>query len=279
MERLFKPGGIAIVGVSKGEYRFGGQSYLEKLIDGGFQGPIYPINPKGGEIMGREIYRDLNSLPTRPDLCIVCVTAGRVPGVLEDCGKLGIKRVHILTSGFKEIGTPEGIELEEQVAEVAKKFGLLVVGPNCMGPYCPSGRQTAWGAIPGLDGRLGVVSQSGGLTQRLTEYTASLGVGISKAVSFGNAAALKDIDFLEYLGRDPSTGVIAMYLESVSDGPAFLPLARRVNLNKPIILLKGGRSAAGAATAASHTGALAGNQAVWGRRHPPDWIDPGRLFQ
>ncbi|MFH1135049.1 MAG: CoA-binding protein [Pseudomonadota bacterium] len=263
LEKFFKPDAIAIVGVSKGDYRFGGLSYLEKLIQCGFSGPLYPINPKGGEIMGRRIYPDLASLPTVPDLCLVCVAAARVPGVLEECGRIGARRIHILTSGFKELGTPQGRELEERIADLAARHGLLVLGPNCMGPYCPSGRQTAWGAIPGRDGNLGLISQSGGMVQRLTEYAAFLGVGISKAVSFGNATVLKEVDFLEHLGQDPPTKLIAMYLESVSNGPKFLSLAAGINRQKPIILLKGGESRAGAVTAASHTGALAGNRAVW----------------
>lgn len=260
---FFNPGSIAIVGVPTGTYRFGGMSFLEKLLESNFSGNLYPINPKGGEIKGLRAYPDLSSLPEVPDLAIVAVAARLVPSILEECGRIGLTHIHILTSGFKETGTPEGKRLEEDIISISRKKGLKVIGPNCMGPYCPSSRVTAWGAIPGLDGPLGVISQSGGITQRLTEYTCSLGIGTGKAVSFGNGAVLSSCDYLEYMAKDKDIRVIAMYLESVQDGRRFFRLAKEVARKKPIILLKGGESEAGAATASSHTGAMSGENRVW----------------
>ncbi len=263
LEKFFMPRHVAVVGVSTGEYKLGGMSFLLKLQESGFKGRLSPINPRAAEIKGLKAYPDLSSLPDVPDLAIVCVAARLVPAVLEECGRLGLNHIHILSAGFKETGRQEGRALEEKIAAIAADKGLKIIGPNCMGPYCPAAGLTAWGAMPGLSGSLGIISQSGGLTQRLTEYTSSLGVGVEKAVSFGNAAVLDSTDFLEAMATDPKIQVIAMYLESVGNARRLLEIAREAGQTKPIILWKGGASEAGAATAASHTGALAGNQKLW----------------
>ncbi len=263
LEKFFNPRHIAIVGVSTGDYRFGGMSFLIKLQESGYAGNLYPINPKASEIRGLKAYPDLLSLPEVPDLAMVCIAAKFLPSILKQCARIGLKHIHIFSSGFREIGSEAGRQLEEQITEISKHEGLLVIGPNCMGLYCPSSRLTAWGAIPGLHGSLGIISQSGGLTQRLTEYTYSLGIGVAKAVSFGNAAVLDSTDYLEAMAADEDIQIILMYLESVKNGRRFLQIAAEVNRKKPIILWKGGESETGAATAASHTGAMSGEQRLW----------------
>jgi len=263
LARFFHPRSIAIVGVSRNNSRLGGLSYLSKFKEYGFPGKLYPINPKATEILGIRAYPEISSLPKVPDLAIVCVTARQVPAILEECARIGLRHIHILSSGFKEIGTREGDTLEQRVSDISNKNGLLVIGPNCMGPYSPSGKMTPWGAIPGMSGPLGIISQSGGLTQRLTEYTASLGIGVEKAVSMGNAAVLSTTDYLEFMARDDKIRVIALYLEGVRDGTTLFRLAREVSPKKPIILWKGGETAVGASTAASHTGGMAGEMKIW----------------
>lgn len=263
VQKIFNPAHVALIGVSTGDYKFGGTSFLMKLQEGGFAGKLYPINPRAKEIRGLEAYPDLRSLPVVPDLAIVCVAARFVPSILEDCAGIGLRHIHILTSGFRETGLAEGEQLEQQIVAIAGDKGLKVIGPNCMGPYCPAAGLTAWGAIPGLSGSVGIISQSGGLTQRLTEYTSSLGIGVDKAVSFGNAAVLDSTDFLEVMAQDENIRVIAMYLESVKDARKLLQVAKAANQKKPVILWKGGESRAGAATAASHTGAMSGSQKLW----------------
>ena len=263
LAKFFYPQHIAIIGVSTGDYKFGGMSFLIKLLESGYAGKLYPINPKATEIKGFRAYPDLSSLPHKPDLAIVCVAARFVPVVLEDCARSGLKHIHILTAGFKETGSPEGAKLEAQIEAISKERGLKIIGPNCMGPYCPAAGLTAWGAIPGLSGSLGIISQSGGLTQRLTEYTCSLGIGVEKAVSFGNAAVLDSTDFLEAMAEDEKIQIIALYLESVKNARRLLQVARQASCKKPIILWKGGESEAGAATAASHTGAMSGELKLW----------------
>ena len=262
-QKFFNPGQIAIIGVSTREYKLGGMSFLIKLQEGGFAGKIYPINPKAKQIRNLKAYPDLLSLPELPDLAIVCVAARFVPGILEDCARIGLNHIHILTSGFKETGLQDGRLLEERIVSISKTHGLKIIGPNCMGPYCPSSNLTAWGAIPGLNGSVGIISQSGGLTQRLTEYTCSLGIGVAKAVSFGNAAVLDSTDFLEIMAEDEKIRVIAMYLESAKNARRLLQVAKETSKKKPIILWKGGESKAGAITAASHTGGMSGAQKLW----------------
>lgn len=263
LSKFFSPRSIVIVGVSRSSFRLGGLSYLSALQDSRFGGPLYPINPKAGEIRGIRAYPNIKSLPEVPDLAIVCVSAPQVPAVLEECASVGLRYIHILTAGFRETGTREGERLEEQLAAIARQRGLLVMGPNCMGPYCPSSGLTAWGARPGRDGPVGVISQSGGITQRLTEHLCSLGTGVHKAASIGNAAVLDSTDYLDFMADDEGIRVIAMYLESVRDGRHLLRLVKEVNSRKPIILLKGGETETGASTVASHTGTMAGQQVLW----------------
>ena len=260
---FFKPNHIAIVGVTRSESSFGGLSFLRKFQESNFPGTLYCINPKATEIRGLPVYPNLSSLPLVPDLAIVCVPAPHVPAVLQECGRIGLRYIHILTSGFSEIGTEQGRQLEEQIAYIAKEKGLLVIGPNCMGPYCPTSGLTAWGAIPGAPGPLGVISQSGSITQRLTEYAYSLGIGTDKAVSVGNGTVLDTLDFLEFMGQDENIRVIALYIENMMDGRRFFALAREIGKSKPIIVWKGGKTEVRARTAASHTGGMAGEQVIW----------------
>jgi acyl-CoA synthetase (NDP forming) len=263
LETFFDPKSVAVVGVSRRAGAFGGAVFLRKYREAGFKGALYPVHPEAGEIDGLRAYPSLSSLPQVPGLVIVAVKAELVPSVLEECARIGARHVHVFASGFSEIGTREGADLERRVAEIAKEKALLVIGPNCMGPYCPSTRLTAWGAVPGMPGPVGVISQSGGLTQRLTEYLCSLGIGTEKAVSMGNATVLGAPEYLEFMAEDDRIRVIGMYLESIRDGRRLLRLAREVGRKKPIAIWKGGVSDAGARTVASHTGSMAGERRLW----------------
>jgi acyl-CoA synthetase (NDP forming) len=260
---FFNPGSIAIVGVSSKADAFGGGMFMRRFRDAGFGGALYPIHPKADEIEGLRAHPNLSSLPEVPELVILAVKAEGVPPVLEECARVGARHIHIFASGFSEIGTREGAELEERITEIARRGGLLIIGPNCMGPYCPSSGLTAWGAVPGKPGPVGVISQSGAITQRLTEYLYSLGIGTEKAVSMGNAAVLEGSDYLEYMAEDDRIRTIAMYLEGVGDGRRLLSLAREVGKKKPIVIWKGGESEIGARTVASHTGSMAGEKRLW----------------
>ncbi|MBW2369148.1 MAG: CoA-binding protein [Deltaproteobacteria bacterium] len=261
--KFFNPKSIAVVGVSSKGFNFGGSSYLSRILECGYRGRLYPINPKADEIMGVKVYPSLEALPEVPDLAIVSLAAKRIPDLLETCARIGLRHIHLLTAGFKEIGTGEGAALEAQVVDISRRNDLMVIGPNCMGVYCPPSGLTLYGASPGIAGPLGIISQSGGITQRITEYACSLNMGIDKAVSFGNAAVLDACDYLEYFAADEKIKIIAMYLENVRDGRRLLNLAKAITPQKPIVMLMGGRSEAGAKTVASHTGAMAGSHAAW----------------
>jgi acyl-CoA synthetase (NDP forming) len=262
-ERMFHPKSIAIVGISRTYSGLGGQFFLKNVQRAQFPGKIYLINPTAGEISGMKTYPSISALPEAVDLAIVCVPAQFVPRVLEECSRKGVRNIHILSSGFKELGTPDGIGLEEEVRRVSIQGGLKVIGPNCMGLYVPKSRLMLWGQMPATAGSMAFLSQSGTLTQRISEHGHFTGMGISKAVSFGNAAVLDSPDYLEYLAEDEETRVIGLYLDSVRDGRRFLEVARRANQKKPMVLWKGGETSSGAGAVASHTGTLAGEDRVW----------------
>ena len=263
MEKFFNPQSIALIGVSRSGWRFGGLSFMRKFLDAGYAGRLYPVNAKADQILGVKAWPDLASLPEVPDLVMIAVGATHVPGVIADCARKGVRHVHLLTAGFDELGSSDGERMAQRLIAACEQQDVLMIGPNCMGPYRPAVHLTAWGAIPGLAGPLGIISQSGGLTQRLTEYAASLGLGVEKAVSVGNGSVLDALDFLEAFGNDPMIKVIGIYLEGITEGSRLLTLARNIGLRKPIVILKGGETDAGARTAASHTGAMAGSPAIW----------------
>jgi acyl-CoA synthetase (NDP forming) len=262
-DRMFHPPSIAIVGISRTYTGLGGQLFLKNLQHAEYPGKIYLINPTVGEIGGIKAFSSISALPEVVDLAMICTPAQFVPAILEECGRKGVRNIHILSSGFKELGTPEGSQLEEEVRRQALTGGLNVIGPNCMGPYVPKSRLMLWGQIPATPGSLAFLSQSGTLTQRMSEHAHFMGMGISKAVSLGNAAVLDSTDYLDYLADDEETRVIGLYLESVRDGRRFLDLARRVNQIKPLVIWKGGETASGAGAVASHTGTLAGEDRIW----------------
>jgi acyl-CoA synthetase (NDP forming) len=262
-DKIFSPESLAIVGISRTQSGLGGQFFLKNLRRAGYPGRIYLIHPTAREINGLPVYPHLTSLPEGVDLAIVCVPAHLVPSVLEECIRKKIHNVHLLTSGFKELGTRAGIHLESELWQIASRGNLNIIGPNCMGPYVPASRLMLWGQIPAHPGSFAFLSQSGTLTQRVTEHAHFTGMGLSKAVSFGNAAVLDSTDYLEYLAEDPPTKVIGLYLESVRAGRRFLNLARQVNAGKPLVLWKGGETPSGAGAVASHTGTLAGENKIW----------------
>jgi len=262
-DRIFSPRSVAIIGVARTYSSLGGQSFLRNLQRAGYPGRIYPINPNAREIAGLPAYPSLSALPEVVDLGIVCLAAQSVPSVLEECSRMGVRNVHILSSGFKELGTAEGFRLENEVQREAEKGRLNVIGPNCMGLYVPASRLMPWGQIPALPGSFAFLSQSGTLTQRMTEHAHFLGMGISKAISFGNAAVLDSPDFLQYLADDEETRVIGLYLESVRDGRKFLEQAWHISPTKPLVVWKGGETLSGAGVVASHTGTLSGEDQIW----------------
>ncbi|HUN54673.1 MAG TPA: CoA-binding protein [Smithella sp.] len=263
IDRIFAPQSIAVVGVSAEGMGFG-RGILLSLIAIGCECKLYPVNKKGGSIAGMTIYPSIEDIPDKIDFAIIAVPAHLVPSAVEACRLKGAVGVEILSSGFREIGTPEGIALEEELQAIAKK-GIKVIGPNCFGIYCPKSGLTM---LPGPDlsrkpGGVALLSQSGGLSVDFAHIGKWRGINFSKVVSFGNGCDLRETEMLEYLRQDPETKVICMYIEGVSDGREFLSTLRETASRKPVIVIKGGLSDSGRRAAASHTASLGGQRDIW----------------
>lgn len=264
-ERIFHPRTLAILGVSAEEGGVGfGTGMLKSIMAMGFEGKIFPVNPKGGNISGLEIYKRVEDIPEKVDFAIIAVAARWVPASLEACLKIGVAGAEILSSGFSELGTAEGRELEKQIQEIAAR-GIRVVGPNCFGIYCPASGLTM---LPGPDlsrqsGPVAFLAQSGGMSIDFAHTGKWLGVRFSKMVSFGNGADLREAELLNHLARDPETKVISMYIEGIKDGDAFFREIKAAASKKPVIVFKGGLSHAGARSVASHTASMGGSRVIW----------------
>jgi len=268
LETAFHPKVVAIVGVSADAKRGapwapGGSSFIGSYEQLGFQGRIYPVNPKATEIMGLKAYPNVSSIPEPVDLVIVSVPAQALPGVLEDCITANAKNIHVFTAGFEETGEEEARELGRRVRQIALRGGLRLIGPNCMGLYVPEAGIGAFDRLPKENGPVSFLSQSGGHCNWFSHYAPNYGIRFSKVISFGNAYVLDSTDYLEYLAVDPETRIICMYLEGVKDGRKLLRQVRGINRVKPVILWKAGLTESGTRAVASHTASLAGQEAVW----------------
>jgi acetyltransferase len=257
---VFEPKSIALVGISNTAVNVA-YMFLQSLIDAGFP-RIYPVNPKGGEMMGLKVYPSIGDIPERVDLAICTVPRDAVPAVVRECADNGTGAAVLYTAGFSEMG-PEGKEFEEEVVRIARAGGTRIVGPNCIGPYNPSAKLIPQFILPKESGTVGVISHSGFLFYYLLMSVADTGLLPSKGVSCGSDSDLTCVDFLEYLGQDPGTRVIAAYLEGIRDGDRLLRSAREISQAKPIVVLKGGHTDSGMQASASHTGTLAVSTRVW----------------
>lgn len=262
-ERIFHPKRVAIVGVSTQDWGFG-RGIMDSLLSIGFEGKIYPVNPRGGEIYGHKIFSRVEEIPENIDFAIIAVAAPLVPAALASCRQKGAAGAEILSAGFRELGTKEGIALEEAVKEEAKR-GIRIIGPNCFGIYCPKSGLTL---LPGPDlsrksGPVAFLSQSGGMAIDLAFMGMWMGFAFSKVVSFGNGADLREVDFLEYLTQDEETKIIALYIEGIEDGERFIHTVQEAAAKKPVIIYKGGLSESGRRAVASHTASMGGQKEMW----------------
>jgi acetyl coenzyme A synthetase (ADP forming)-like protein len=262
LEKFFSPASVAIVGASQTPGKVG-YEIVKNMVKAGFEGKIYPINPQAKTIEGLTCYPDLVSIGLVPDLVVIVVPAKVVASVMEQCGKAGVKTVVVITAGFKEVG-PEGKELEEQILQIALQFGIRFIGPNCLGVISPAHKVNAsfGGDLP-ESGVIGYLSQSGALLAAILDAANMMGIGFNKLASIGNKADVDELDLIKYFGADPEVKVIAGYLESITDGDAFLREAERISQRKPILLMKSGGTQAGARAASSHTGSLAGSETAY----------------
>ena len=267
MQRIFYPRAVAVVGASPREGSFG-RLYVEGFVQMGFP-RIYPVNPKGGEMLGLKIYPSLKDIHDDIDLVILATPPEAVLDLVRECTQRGVAGVIIYSSGFAEKGG-EGRKIEAEMARIARQGSTRLIGPNCMGIYCPASKMTftprVSGGLPELpheSGPVGLICHSGSLASIMGRAAAVKGIRFSKMVSSGNECDLNAADFLEYLGQDEETRIICAYLEGIKDGRRFFRLARDISRKKPIIVWKGGATERGARAAASHTGALAGSIRVW----------------
>ena len=261
-EKFFNPRSLAIIGASREKGKVG-YEILKNLIQGGYPGRIYPVNPKAALIEGLKSYPDVTSIEETPDLAIIVIPAKFVPAAMQDCVAKGIKAVVIITAGFKETGE-EGKKLEEEVIRIAKTGGVRVIGPNCLGVMVPSSKLNgSFGGDLPVPGGISFISQSGALMAAILDMANANGIGFSKLVSIGNKADVSELDLIKALGSDAQTHVITGYLENIVEGAAFVQEAEQISREKPILLMKSGGTAAGARAASSHTGSLAGGEAVY----------------
>ncbi len=262
LESFFNPKSIAIVGASRQKSKVG-YEILTSIMGAGYKGKIYPVNPQADTIEGLKCYPDLKSIQQVPELVIIIVPAKIVPAIMQQCAKIGTRAVIIITAGFKEVGK-EGRELEEQIIQTARQAGIRVIGPNCLGVIVPANNLNAsfGGDLPAA-GSIAYLSQSGALLAAILDIANANSIGFSKLISIGNKADINELDVIKALGADPDTKVIAGYLESISDGNAFVREAERISHDKPILLMKSGGTEAGAKAASSHTGSLAGSETAY----------------
>ncbi|NOS67842.1 MAG: CoA-binding protein [Candidatus Peribacteraceae bacterium] len=259
---LLHPASIAVIGASAEETKVG-HMVLKNIVTQGFKGKLYPVNPKGGEILGMTVCPSVTAIDGKLDLAVIVTPGKTVPALLDECGKKGVKTVIVISAGFGETGTDEGHALEKDLIRIAKQYGIDLVGPNCLGVIRPSiGMNASFAENVERAGSIALLSQSGALAVALLDAAASFHMDFSLVVSMGNKAAMNECDFLELCRDDPETKVIGLYLESIQEGARFLHAAAEIVPKKPIVLIKSGVSERGKKAVSSHTGALAGSDAA-----------------
>jgi len=261
VDAILRPRSVAVIGASRRPLSIG-REILHNLIAFGFQGPVFPVNRRAEAVHSLKAWPSIGAVPGEVDLAVIVVPRPEVLRVVRACARKGVKGLVVITAGFRETG-PEGAEVERLLLQVVRRNGMRLVGPNCMGVLNtdPGIRLNAsFASAWPLPGRIGFMSQSGALGEAILATAAELGLGLARFVSLGNKTDVSGNDLLEHWARDRDVDVILMYLESFGNARRFVDLARRVSRDKPIIAVKSGRTAAGARAAASHTGALAGQE-------------------
>ncbi len=278
MDAFFNPQSVAVIGATKKADKAGHvifKNFASNKQHGVFKGELYPVNPNEDSILGFKCYKSLSQIPGKIELIVVIVPAKFVPSIMEEAADKKIKTAIIISSGFKEVGNKE---LEDQVVAAAAKGGIRVLGPNCLGVYysktgidtlflpetkiLTTGEEVVATPRP-MPGNIAMITQSGAFGVAALDYLTGRQMGVSKFVSFGNKCDVTESDILHYLLHDKETKVILVYLEDITAGREFLKIAKKVTAKKPVVIIKSGRSAAGARAAASHTGAIAGSDKIY----------------
>jgi acetyl coenzyme A synthetase (ADP forming)-like protein len=260
LEPLLKPRSIAVVGASRDESKWGYKVY-RNIISNQYQGDVYPVNPTAPEILGNQCYPDVGAVPGEIDLAVIIVPASVALGVVDECGAKKVRTLCVITAGFSEVG-PEGALLENQLKEKVAGYGMRMLGPNTMGFVNRSIGLNA-SIVPRMPpkGEISFITQSGALGLAIADWALGSRMGMNCIISTGNKADVSEADLLEYFNADPDTWTIAMYIEGLKDGRRFMEAADLVR--KPMLAIKAGVSEAGARAAASHTGSLAGSDALY----------------
>lgn len=257
---FFNPKSIAVIGASDTEGKVG-HSVLKNILDSGYQGEIYPINPGHNEILNLKAYQSVLDVPSEIEIAIFVIPSKYVVDVAKECGEKGIKGLIVISAGFKEIGG-KGAEREERLKEVAEKYDMRILGPNCLG-FIGTNYNGSFAMETPKEGEIAMISQSGAMLTGMMDYSMEQSYGFYCNISLGNKADLGAVDFIEYLADDDNAKVILCYLENIKDGDRFLEVVPRASRKKPIVILKSGKSEAGARAASSHTGALAGSDKAY----------------
>lgn len=261
LDEIFHPRSAAVVGVSTIEEGWVNKNFFRALLDFRFPGPVYPINPRGGELKGLKVYPSVKDVPGPVDFVLCAVPAAQAKQVLMDCIQKGVRLLAFYTAGFSE-KDEEGALKEREFAALARASGLRIIGPNCMGLYYPKIQFSYSPFFPREAGDVSYLSQSGGNSAEMVEMVAYRGVRFSKVVSYGNACDVNETDLLEYFGRDKETRIVMAYIEGIR-GRNFFPVLRQAASGKPVIIVKGGQTKTGARATMSHTGSIAGDFKLW----------------
>lgn len=262
LEEILHPRSIAVTGASDNPFVYS-YHFVSHLLNHGYRGKVYLVNPNRREVFGIKAYPSIKDIPGPVDYVISCIPASGVLSMLDDCSAKEVKAVHLYTARFSETGRPEASELEQEILKRARKLGIRLIGPNCMGIYYPRGGLTFGYHLPPEPGPVGLAAQTGGGSASFVHMASLRGVRFSKAISYGNAADLNESDLLDYFSQDQETKIILMYIEGVRDGSRFINTLRKAASSKPVIIVKGGRGESGTRAAASHTASIAGSAKTW----------------
>ncbi len=261
IRKLFEPNSVAVVGASREEEKLG-HLIVKNLKEADFEGKIYPVNPETDEILGLKCYSSLEEAPKKTQLAVIVVPAEKVPGILDQCEENNVKNAIIVSGGFSE-HDEGGEELEQEVVEKAEEMGIRILGPNCQGVNNTSNGLCATWPLITQKGPLSIVTQSGTIAAAMQNWAQRDNIGIAKSAVLGNKSDIDEADILEYLAEDDDTGVIGLYLEGVEKGRKFLEAAREAAVNKPVVVLKGGRTDLGAKAVKAHTKSFAGKYDIF----------------
>jgi acetyltransferase len=263
LKTLMNPQSIVFLGGSN-SLQTVGTAQLLNIVKGGYKGKVYPVHLKEKTVIGLKSYQNISSLPEPADLAVMVIPNPAIPGILEECGKKGIRHAIIITAGYEEMGHKGG-QMQKALIHTCKQHGIRFLGPNCIGIINDHiNLNTTWFPLKYKQGKVGIISQSGSYVTQTLPYFEKLGLGISQAISVGNQADIDMVDCLEYLSQDPGTEAIALYIEGLKRPSAFLELAKQITPHKPIVALYVGGTEAGSRACASHTASISGPDEIYG---------------